>query len=346
VTLLEVFFIISGLVIFILALDIAQKEKFNALHFFVFILIGGGLLVFTFFPWVLNELGKIFGLQRWADVLVYGSIIFLLYFVLLLLSKVENNKHYISKMVRELAIGSSSQKIIEGNEVFLVRSYNEASVLESTIQSILEAGYENILIVDDGSRDNTSEIIHKMKENHPWIIDIKHFQNRGGGAALETWFEYLRRYGKTKFVVTFDADGQHRISDYSKFKKAFKKYPHLDVVFGSRFLKKWSLQNIPFIRKYILKGGRLFTYLVSGVKLTDAHNGYRVFRNSALYKIHLTADSMAYASEITEQVSQNNLAYGEVSVDIIYTDYSLAKGQKSSNAIFIVFHTIWAKFFK
>jgi len=53
--------------------------------------------------------------------------------------------------------------------------------------------------------------------------------------------------------VTFDADGQHRISDYETFMRAFKKHPHLDIVFGSRFLKKDSLQNIPFIRKIVLK---------------------------------------------------------------------------------------------
>jgi len=60
VTLLDLFFIISGIIIFFLALDIARKEKFNALHFFVFICIGGGLLIFTFFPGVLNAIGAIF----------------------------------------------------------------------------------------------------------------------------------------------------------------------------------------------------------------------------------------------------------------------------------------------
>lgn len=345
-TLLEVFFIISGLIIFILALDIAKKEKFNALHFFIFILIGSWLLVFTFFPWVLNNLWRIFGLQRWADVLVYGSIIFLLYFVLLLLTKVENNKHHISRMVRELAINASDKKIISGNEVFLVRSYNEAEVLETTLYSILDSGYKNILVVDDWSTDSTHKILLNLQDRFSEIVVLKHFKNRGGWAALETWFEYLRRFGETEFVVTFDADGQHRISDYETFMRAFKKHPHLDIVFGSRFLKKDSLQNIPFIRKIVLKWGRIFTYLLSWIKLSDAHNWYRVFRLATLQKIRLTADSMAYASEITEQVAQNHLAYGEVSVEIIYTEYSLSKWQKSSNALFIAWDAIWAKFFR
>lgn len=103
-SLLQVFFIISGVIIFILAIDVARKQKFNALHFFVFISVWAGLLAFSFFPWILSWLWNVFWLQRWADVLVYTSIIFLLYFVLLLLKKVEENKEDITRLVREIAL--------------------------------------------------------------------------------------------------------------------------------------------------------------------------------------------------------------------------------------------------
>ena len=106
---LQVFFIISGIVILLVALDIAKKERFNALHFLVFLGAGGGLLVFTFFPQTLNLLGRIFGLQRGADVLVYASIIFLFYFVLLLLRKVETTREEVTKLVREIAIQSAKK---------------------------------------------------------------------------------------------------------------------------------------------------------------------------------------------------------------------------------------------
>ncbi|MCD5385243.1 DUF2304 domain-containing protein [Candidatus Gracilibacteria bacterium] len=77
-TLLQFFFIISGIIILILGIDISKKQKFNALHFLVFLSIGGGLLVFTIFPNILKNIGDIFGVARGADVLVYSSIIFLL----------------------------------------------------------------------------------------------------------------------------------------------------------------------------------------------------------------------------------------------------------------------------
>lgn len=102
--LLQAFFIVSGVVLSIVAFDIAKRQKFNALHFLVFAAMGIALLVFTFFPGTLDAMGHIFGIQRGADVLVYVSIIFLLYFVLLLLNKMEKNREDITRLVREISV--------------------------------------------------------------------------------------------------------------------------------------------------------------------------------------------------------------------------------------------------
>jgi cellulose synthase/poly-beta-1,6-N-acetylglucosamine synthase-like glycosyltransferase len=112
--------------------------------------------------------------------LVYGAIVFLLYFVLLLLSKVESNKHSITKTIRELTIMSSEKYTYKGDIVFLVRVYNEAPVLEETLNSIFNGGYKNIVIVDDGSSDDSWSIIQKISKKHSHIIALKHSQNRGG----------------------------------------------------------------------------------------------------------------------------------------------------------------------
>jgi glycosyltransferase involved in cell wall biosynthesis len=291
-------------------------------------------------------LGQIFGLQRGADVLVYGSIIFLLYFVLLLLSKVENNKHSITKTVRELAIMSSEKYSYKGNGVILVRVYNEAPVLQNTLESIFDFGNTNILIIDDGSTDESPKIIKNFARKHSHIISVTHSQNRGWWAALETWLEYVRRYLDVNGIITFDADGQHDIAEAELFKKAAWKYPYLWVIFWSRFLKKGSYENMPIMRRCVLKLGRVFTYIMSKAKLSDPHNWFRFIRRSTLDKISLTTDSMAYASELIEQIMQKKIPHAEIPVNIIYTDYSLAKWQKSSNAIFIALHTIWSKFFR
>jgi small membrane protein len=103
-TLLQVFFVVSGVVILLISADVARRERFNALHFLVFLSVGTGLLVFTFFPAVLDFFGRLFGVQRGADVLVYTSIVFLIYFVLLLLQKTERNRHDTTRLVREMAL--------------------------------------------------------------------------------------------------------------------------------------------------------------------------------------------------------------------------------------------------
>ncbi len=142
---------------------------------------------------------------------------------------------------------------------------------------------------------------------------------------METGFEYIRRYAEVDFIITFDADGQHQMEDVEKFFKAFEKYPRLQVVLGSRFLRESDIQNIPTSRRLTLRLGKIFTKLMSGITLSDAHNGYRVFRSSALEKIHLTADTMAYASELVEQIAVHKMHYAEVPVHILYSEYSMKK---------------------
>lgn len=340
--LLNVFFLISWFIILVISLDVAKKQKFNALHFLVFIWVWLGLFVFSFFPWLVNVFWYIFWIQRGADVLVYISIIFLLYFVVLLLNKIEQQKEYLTQTIREIAIQFSQKTIFTGNIVLLIRAYNEWSVLWNTIEEILKKWYPNILVVDDGSTDNTQEVLSHYKDK---IVVVKHLKNRWGGAALETWFEYLRRYADVEYVCCFDADWQHNIEDLSKFMDVFQKDENTEVVIGSRFIEKTNT-NIPLFRKIILKWGIIFTLFISNIKLTDSHNGYRVFRLKTLQKLKLTIDDMSYASELIELISQKNIKFKEVPVNILYTDYSRSKWQKSSNAINIALKTIWYKFFK
>ncbi len=341
-TLLELFFILSGIILLIISFDIAKKQKFNALHFLVFLGIGGGLLVFTFFPEIRDSVGRIFGLSRGADALVYGAIIFLVYFVLLLLGKVVENRENLTKVIREYSLNASERKTIEWEEVFLIRAFNEGQVIEQVLREVLDSGYKNILIINDGSTDMTQKILEKFSDK---ICIVHHTINLGAGAALETGFEYLRRYGKVENIITFDADGQHSIEDAKKMLETLKKNPEIKVLFGSRFLGE-KKSNTPIIRRCTLLLGRIFTYLISGVFLTDAHNWLRAFRSEIIEKIRIDINSMAYASEFIDKLKRNNFEIKEIPVTIKYTKYSLAKGQKSGNAIAIAMRMIWSKFMK
>jgi len=341
-TLLEFFFIISWIIILIIAFDVARKQKFNALHFVVFIWVWWGLLVFSLFPNILDILWNTFWVARWADVLVYWAIIFLLYFVLLLLTKYEDNKVSITELVREIAIENSFKKIIKWDEVFLIPCYNESGVIVYTINNLIDNWYENILVINDWSKDNSRNLLSDFWDK---IILLNHLKNRWQWAALETGFEYIRRYGDIKYVITFDADWQHDLWDYKNMKKILEKQNDIWIILWSRFLGD-AKTNIPLKRKIVLKLWILFTFFISSIHLSDTHNWYRVIRKNILKDIKITQDGMTHASEILDIISQNKIKFKEVPVNIIYTDYSLAKWQSSWNAINIVIRMIWSKFFR
>ena len=114
-----------------------------------------------------------------------------------------------------------------------------------------------------------------------------------------------------------------------------------DIALGNRFLSNRS--NVPPFRKVVLQLGRLFTYLTSGLRVGDCHNGYRAFSRKGAEAIHMKQDRMAHASEIYDQIKSARLAYVEVPVTIRYTAETLAKGQKLSNSLSVLFHYLYGK---
>ena len=130
--------------------------------------------------------------------------------------------------------------------------------------------------------------------------------------------------------MTFDADGQHCSADIPALLNALTSQA-ADYAMGSRFLGQAT--GIPLLRKMTLRLAVLFTRLFSGVRLDDAHNGLRAMTRTRAERIQLTLNRMEHASEIVEQIAMSGLKYVEVPVHIKYTADSLAKGQRSSQAI-------------
>lgn len=237
------------------------------------------------------------------------------------------------------------QNMPKNNYVFLIRAYNESSRIVSVIEGIVDAGYDQIVVVDDGSTDATYELLEeKFWEN---IHLLRHIVNRGGGAALATGFEYIsENYKKYDWecVITFDADGQMDISDMETFVHYQKEHPEARVIFGSRFIQK-TRSNVPWYRRVVLYGGKIFTALISGVALTDAHNGYRMIATDILPRIGITMDGMEYASELIDEIGRLGHPIHEVPVHIHYDEYTLAKWQRFGGAFRIATKMFYKKFF-
>lgn len=346
-SLLQLVFFLSGIVVLYVGLDVARRQKFNALHFLVFIGTGVGLLVFTAFPRALDLVGRIFGIPRGADALVYGAIVFLVYFVLVLLGKSEKNREDVTSLGRAIAIMGAYVPGVSAHRVaVVVPAYKEEKVIATTLEGLAAKGFSRIVVVDDGSPDGTSVVARAFAETHPGTVVLRHPRNRGQGAALETGFEYLRRNADGwEFAGTYDADGQHDPDDLLKMAAYLEAHPDVDVTLGSRFLHGASV-GVPWKRRVLLHLGVLFTFFVSRLKLTDTHNGLRMIRRRALGQLCLTQDGMAHASEIIDLVAQRGLRHAELPVNILYTEYSMAKGQKGINAINIALKMIWHKISK
>lgn len=237
-------------------------------------------------------------------------------------------------------------KMQKNKIVFLIRAYNEATRISSVIEGIFHAWFTEILVIDDGSIDDTAILLESLIRESK-IHYVRHITNRGAWAALETGFSFIRsnaEWHNWKYLVTFDADWQHDIRDMERFLTAFKKDESLDVVLGSRFIEK-TKSNVPFLRKITLFWGRVFTSLVSWVHLTDAHNGYRMFRVETLNSIHITMDGMEYASELIDQIGKNKFKFIEVPVNIHYDSYSLGKWQRYGGIMRIVLRMLYKKLF-
>jgi hypothetical protein len=140
--------------------------------------------------------------------------------------------------------------------------------------------------------------------------------------------------------VTFDADGQHQTADLPALMEPIVS-GRCDVALGNRFLNGRS--NVPPVRRVVLQLGRLFTLLTSGLRVGDCHNGYRAFSRKSAAVLALKQDRMAHASEIYDQIRSAGLVYEEVPVTIRYTAETLAKGQKLSNSLNVLFQYLYGK---
>ncbi len=210
----------------------------------------------------------------------------------------------------------------------VIPAYNEATAVGDVVQQVASL-CPNVIVVDDGSADGTADAARRAGASV-----LRHVINRGQGAALQTGISYALRRG-AEFVVTFDSDGQHQVADIAALVAPIHQ-GRWDISLGSRFLG--VVEDIPMSRRLLLKAGVLFTRTVSGVPITDTHNGLRAFSRRAAERLDIRLDRMAHASEIIDQIRDMHLPYGEVPVHIRYTDYSKAKGQSTSGAIRILFH--------
>ncbi len=209
----------------------------------------------------------------------------------------------------------------------VIPAYNEGPVIARVVTEVKRAGHA-VVVVDDGSSDATAD-----QARAGGAVVIRHPFNLGQGAALQTGIDYALAQA-AEFIVTFDADGQHRLSDISRLVEAILE-ERADFALGSRFLGQ--APNLPPLRRLVLRAATAFTRLTTGLQVTDTHNGLRAMTRRGAAAIRLRQNRMAHASsEWLSQIAMSGLRYVERPVTIEYTAYSLAKGQSVADAVLIL----------
>ncbi|WP_406297886.1 glycosyltransferase family 2 protein [Embleya sp. NBC_00888] len=206
--------------------------------------------------------------------------------------------------------------------------FNEDQVIAQVVTDA-SLVFPNIVCVDDGSSDNSAREIFGTVAHL-----VKHPVNLGQGASLQTGMTYALAQPGARYFVTFDADGQHRVEDAQAMIERLR-VGDVDVVLGSRFLE--STTEIPKIKRIVLRTVAALSLTSRKLRLTDAHNGLRVFNREAAAQLRISMNGMAHASEIVGFLARSGLRITEMPVSVIYTEYSKAKGQSLINGVNILF---------
>lgn len=209
--------------------------------------------------------------------------------------------------------------------------------MRQVVAGLINLGYM-VVLVDDGS---DTPVILQLAGLPVHVL--RHEVNLGQGAALQTGIEYALSK-KADYIVSFDADGQHQPEDIPALLEPLLNN-EADITLGSRFISG-AKHNMPAGRKIVLQIGRRINYLLTGLLLTDAHNGLRAMNRKAASLVQITENRMAHATELLTQIKKNKLRYKEIPVTIAYTEYSQKKGQTAWSSFRIFFDLLLNKLFR
>ncbi len=206
------------------------------------------------------------------------------------------------------------------NDVYLVvPAFNEEKTVSQIIEGIADKGYK-VILVNDGSKDKTLQLAIESKKKYPnQIFVVSHVINRGLGAALKTGMVVALKKG-AKYIVTFDADGQHEIEDIPKVCKPLQD-GEADVVIGAR-----PFEDMPISKSFANIIMNALTLIFYGRNVKDSQSGLRAFTAHAADVINIVSRGYGVSSEFIKEISDMNLRLAEVTITTIYTPETQNKG--------------------
>jgi glycosyltransferase involved in cell wall biosynthesis len=212
--------------------------------------------------------------------------------------------------------------------VVVIPAFNEEPVIGETLKEVRQR-FPRVIVVDDGSHDGTARAARAAGAEV-----VRHAVNLGQGSSLATGLAAALRLDGVRAVVTFDADGQHRVEDAQALVERLA-VGDIDIALGTRFAG--GSHEASLLRKAVLKIAVAHTRVETGLPLTDTHNGLRAMTLEFAAGLKITDCGMGHASDILSHIATSRARWTEVPVRIRYTEYSRSKGQPLINSVNIMF---------
>jgi glycosyltransferase involved in cell wall biosynthesis len=209
----------------------------------------------------------------------------------------------------------------------VVPCYNESKTLETIIGRVLVAdvsGLEReIIVVDDGSQDDSVNIAKALAERYPNIRVLEHKLNHGKGAALRTGFQAATG----EIILVQDADLEYSPSDYPKLLAPILD-DRADVVYGSRFRSGSEMRVLLFWHNVGNSVLTLMSNMMTNLNLTDMETCYKVFRREVIQAITIQEDRFGFEVEITAKIARLPVRPRIYEVGISYSGRTYSEGKK------------------
>jgi cellulose synthase/poly-beta-1,6-N-acetylglucosamine synthase-like glycosyltransferase len=319
--------LIIGLIGLISTFLIYRGPKWKRLNFIFFSLVNISLIAITINPNVVNFLRDLLALQQYQYgrilALLIASNIVLMFISAYTASKIENYRLQFDQLVRKLGLGFSETTSKNLKPIMIViPAFNEADNLKYLLPRIpvkIKDTELGVLVVDDGSEDETIQIV---KEYNQFVVSNP--INRGGGAALRLGYDILKK-SNAAVCVTMDADGQHRPEDIEALVTPILDGAY-DVVVGSRVLGSREKDD-----RLRIAGVHVFSTIISsllGKKITDPSSGFRAFKMDKVKSINLYEDQY-HTSELIIEAVKKGLRVKEVPITILKRKFGKSKKGKN-----------------